>query len=155
NATAIVGPFGQSTALAVNATPAINVYGYLSQATSPAGENISMTYTTDGLLTSFTNPRGHTSSYTYDGNGRLTSATDPTRATKTLVRTGTDKDYAVILTTALGRATTYRVENLPDCSQRRTTTDAAGQQTRTVIAQNGTRTTTYPDGTTVTTRLGP
>ena len=53
---------------------------------------------------------------------------------KTLVRTGTDKDYAVTLTTALGRTTTYRVENLPNGSQRRTTTDAAVTSERVAVA---------------------
>ena len=62
--------------------------------------------------------------------GRLTSATDPTGATKTLARTGTTQDYTVTLTTALGRTTTYRVEHLSNGSQRRTTTDAAGNRSR-------------------------
>ena len=149
NPTAIVGPFGQSTALAVDAD------GYLSQATSPAGESILLGYTPDGLLTSFTNPRGHASSYTFDAEGRLTSATDPTGATKTLARTGTDTDYTVSLSTALGRTTTYRVESLSDGSERRTTTDPAGQQAQLLKNQNGTQTATYADGTTVTTVLGP
>ncbi len=149
NPTAIVGPFGQSTALAVNAD------GYLSQATSPAGESILLGYTNDGLLTRFTNPRGHASTYTFDAEGRLTSATDPTTATKTLTRTGTDKDYTVSLSSALGRTTTHRVEYPSDGSERRTTTDPAGQQIQVVKGQNGNQTATYPDGTTVTTVLGP
>ncbi len=148
NPTAIVGPFGQTTTLGVNAD------GFLSQLTSPAGEIIQMGYTSLGLLTSFTNPRGHSSSYTFDARGRLTSATDPAGATKTLARTGTNKDYTVNLTSALGRSTVYRVEQLANGDERRTITDAAGNNSQAVLAQNGNRTTTFPDGTTVSVVLG-
>jgi RHS repeat-associated protein len=149
NPTAIVGPFGQRTALALNPD------GYLGRVTSPAGEAVELTYTAEGLLTGLTNPGGHASSYDYDGQGRLTSATDPTDATKTLARAGTNRDSTVTLTDALGRATSYRVERLSSGDQRVTTTDPAGSQVQTVIGRDGSQTATHPDGTRVDVVLGP
>ena len=147
--TAIVGPFGQSTALMVNPD------GFLSQITSPAGEAVLLSYTTDGLLSTLTDPRGHASSYQFDSRGRLTGATDPNGATKTIARTGSNNDYTVTMTTALGRAGSYRVEHLTNGSVRRTATDPAGRQAQAVTATNGTQTTTFPDGTTVVAVQGP
>jgi RHS repeat-associated protein len=147
--TAIVGPFGQRTSLTVNAD------GYLSRITNPAAEAVELAYTADGLLTGFTNPRGNGSSYAYDAAGRLASATDATGATKTLARTGNNRDYTVTLTSAAGRVTTYRVERLATGSLQSTTTDPAGAETRVVLGPGGTQTATYPDGTRVTLVLGP
>ena len=149
NPTGVVGPFGQTTALSVNPN------GFLDQITSPAGENVQLAYTTDGLLTGLINPRGHSSGYTFDSLGRLTSATGPTGATKTIARTGTNKDSIVSLTTALGGVTTYRTERLSNGDRRRTTTDAAGKQIQVVLGQNGNQTATYPDGTAVSVVQGP
>jgi RHS repeat-associated protein len=146
---AMVGPFGQRTTLAINPD------GYLNRITSPAGEAVQLAYTADGLLTGLTTPRGHLSRYAYDALGRLTSATDPTGAVKTLARAGTTKDSTVTLTSALGRATTYRVERLSTGDVRRTTIDPAGAQIQAVIGKDGAETVTYPDGTTVHVVLGP
>lgn len=149
NPTAIIGPFGQRTELALNPD------GYLERITSPAGEAVQLTYTPDGLLTSITNPRGYTSSYAYDALGRLTNAMDSTGAFKTLDRTGTNTDYTVTVLSPMGRPTSHRVERLSNGDQRRTTTDAAGISSQTISRLNGTQTATYPDGTTVTVTLGP
>jgi RHS repeat-associated protein len=147
--TAIVGPFGQRTTLAVNPE------GYLHRITSPAGEAVQLTYTAAGLLTSLTNPRGQLSRYTYDAQGYLIGATDPTGAARTITRIGTNKDYTVTLTSALGRATTYRVERVSTGAMRQTTTDPTGVQSQVVTGQDGVQTATYPDGTTVAVVLGP
>ena len=40
-------------------------------------------------------------------SGRVT---DPTGATRTFAHSGTDRDYTATMTTALGRTTTYRVQ---------------------------------------------
>src|SRR5262249_19490827 len=132
--TAIVGPFGQRTLLALNAD------GYLDRVASPAGAVASMTYTAEGLLTSFTNPRGQPSRYTFDGDGRLSSASDPTGATKTLARSGAPDDSTVTMTTALGRITAYRVEELDNGDVRLTSTDPAGAQRTALIGSDGVQT---------------
>ena len=98
-----------------------------------------LAYTADGLLTGLTNPRGQVSAYAFDAQGRLIRATDPTGATKTLARAGTNKDYTVTLTSALGRATTYRVERLSTGDIRLTTTDPAGAQSQAVIGRTASR----------------
>lgn len=147
--TAIVGPFGQRTTLAVNPD------GYLNRITSPAGEAVQLAYTADGLLTGLTNPRGQVSAYAFDPEGRLIRATDPTGAAKTLSRVGTNKDYTVTLTSDLDRPTRYRVEELATGDQRLTTTDPAGKQTQAVIGKDGKQTATDPDGTTANVVLGP
>lgn len=49
---AVIGPFGQRTALARNPD------GYLSEITNPAGEVVRAEYGGGGLLTAFTDPRG-------------------------------------------------------------------------------------------------
>src|SRR5262249_50511487 len=149
NPTAIVGAFGQRTQLTVNAE------GYLGGVTSPAGAVAQMTYTADGLLTSLTNPRGQASHYAYDGDGHLSSATDPTGATKTLVRSGTKRDYTVMLTTALGRTITYRGAELDSGDARLPAPDPAGARSLSLAGSDGTQSATLPDGTTVTTVLAP
>ena len=149
NPTAIVGPFGQRTVLAVNAD------GYLDRVTSPGGAVVQASYTRTGLLTSFTNPRAQTTSYVFDADGFLTSATDPTGATKTLARSGTNNDYTVTLTTALGRTTTYRVEQFDNGDVRQTTTDPAVVQSVAFIGSDGTQTVALADGTTVKAVLAP
>ncbi len=149
NPVAIIGPFGQHTMLELNPD------GYLERIASPIGEAVQVDYTPDGLLTGFMNPRGYTSVYGYDALGRLTSTTDATGATRTLMRNGTNKDYTVTLTAALGRATAYRVESLSTGDKRQTVTDPAGIQTRIDARLDGTQTAIYPDGTTVNAVLGP
>src|SRR5262249_5325620 len=147
--TAIVGRYGQRTLLEVNAGE------YLSRVTTPANAVTQMTYTDSGLLTSFTNPRGQTSRYAYDSDGRLSSATDPTGATKTLVRSGSARDYTLTTTTALGRTTAYRVEQLDNGDLRVTTTDPAGAQTHSITGKDGVETATLADGTTMRSILAP
>jgi RHS repeat-associated protein len=149
NPTAIIGSFGKRTILAVNAD------GYLDRVTSPGDSVAQAAYTRTGLLTSFTNPRGQTTSYAFDADGFLTSATDPTGATKTLARSGTNNDYTVTLTTALGRTTTYRVEQFDNGDVRQTVTDPAGAQSVAFIGSDGMNTVTLADGTTVKTVLAP
>ncbi len=149
NPTAIVGPYGRATALELNAD------GYLERITSPSGETVRPAYTADGLLTALTGPGGRTSRYAYDALGRLTSATDPAGAAKTLARSGTDDDYTVTLTTAMGRETSFRVERLSNGDVRRTTSDCTGARSVVVIGSDGRLTGTDADGTTRTLVLGP
>src|SRR5262249_32893703 len=130
-------------------TLATNASGYLAQMTSPGGATVQATYTSDGLLTAFTRPNGQSSHYAFDAMGSIVSATDPTGATRTLARSGTNDDYTVTLTTALGRTTVYHVEQLPTGDVQLTTTDAAGAQRQVVFGKNGLQVATLPDGSTV------
>ena len=148
NPTGIVGPFGQRTAISVNGA------GYLTQVVSPAGETVQMSQTPDGLLTGVTRPKGQLSQYAYDGMGRLIRTVDPSGATKTLSRSGTNDDYTVTLTTAVGTSTTYRVQRLQSGDVQLTTIGPAGGQGQALIQANGKQHATLADGTTVDVVLG-
>src|SRR5581483_5785744 len=57
--TAVVGPFGQRTALTVDTN------GFLASVTNPANEITLLGSSVDGLLTSLTDPKGGIHSFTY------------------------------------------------------------------------------------------
>jgi RHS repeat-associated protein len=147
--TGILGPLGQRTLLA------LGVDGFLSQVTNPANEAIDIGYIVNGLLNSFEKPGGQMSTYGYDGVGHLISARDATNKTKTLVRTGTNKDHTVTVTSALGRSSTHRVARLSNGDVQLTRTDSAGIQSTGLLRQNGRHSTTDANGTTLSIDLGP
>ncbi|MDN3513168.1 MAG: carboxypeptidase regulatory-like domain-containing protein [Candidatus Brocadia sp.] len=144
NPSAIVAPFGQRTTLEVNGD------GYLSRVTNPAGEAVQLTYNSgdaEGLLATLTDPRGNVHRYTYDTLGRLIRDENPAGGEKTLARTDiADGHYSVTLTTALGQANTYEVEELSTGDMQRVSIDPSGARTETLIRTNGSSTVTYPDG---------
>ena len=146
---AIVGPFGQRTMLELNPD------GFLARLVSPAGGTMRLTYTPEGLLTGVTRPGGQTSGYAYDALGRLIRATDPTGAAKTLTRSGTNNDFTVAITSALGRTTTHRVETQDNGDRRETNTGCDGSSSQSMIGKDGRLTTTYADGSTLDLVLGP
>jgi RHS repeat-associated protein len=146
---AIIAPHGQRTALTMDAG------GHLASITNPAGEEISFTHTAEGLLTSMTDARGGLHTYEYDDFGRLIRDIQPGGGFKELARTTGDTGYAVSLTTALGRVTTYLIQNLPGKKQNRITTTPSGLQTETRISPDGKREVTAPDGTITTIVEGP
>lgn len=149
NPTAIVSPYNQRTALSVDAA------GYVSFVTNPANEATQIAYSGQGLLTGITDAKLNTSLYQYDNSGRLVRAEDPAGGSKTLARNLVQNGYEVTLTTALGRSTSFRVENLPTGEKRRLVTYPDGTQQESIRTSDGTRTTTYPDGSVEIIKLGP
>jgi YD repeat-containing protein len=145
----ILGPFGQRTTIEIDAE------GYLSQVTNPAGESVQLGYAPGGLLAAFTKPGRQISNYAYDPLGRVVTATDPTGATKTLTRSGLNKDHTVTVTTALGRVSTFQTTRASNQDLLLTTTDPAGAQSHLLISQNGSQSSTNKGGTTVKMELGP
>ncbi|HEX2203406.1 MAG TPA: carboxypeptidase regulatory-like domain-containing protein, partial [Longimicrobium sp.] len=137
---AVVGPFGQRTALAADAN------GFLARIENAAGEAVRFSSTADGLLTSMTDPRGGVYTFAWDDRGRLTRDEDPRGGFQTLARSATADGYAVRRTTAEGRSTLYRVSTLPGDDRERGTTGPDGHETRTVRGTDESRTTTLPDG---------
>lgn len=124
----ITAPDGQETQFTLDATD-----GYLASIINPASEGYTFGYT-DDLLTSMVDPRGSAYEFAYDagGLGRLERDADPEvlaqlgmgASFKTLSRSDiTDEKYLVDLRTTLDRSTKYEVEELPDGSLKRTTTD--------------------------------
>lgn len=146
---AIVAPHGQRTALTVDD------HGYLASITDPAGERMSLTYTPDGLLTSITDAGGELDIHEYGPLGQFTKDLGPGCGSKQLSRVEDGGGYTVSVATALGRTTTYRVQNLPGDKQLRTNTSPAGLQTSILMSPDGNTVVTAPDGTVTTTTEGP
>jgi RHS repeat-associated protein len=140
---AIVSADDQRTVLALDTN------GYLATITHPDGESHRMAYTEDGLLTSFTDARGNASVYGYDPLGRLIETANAAGGGWALSRTDLDNGYESSMTTAEGRTTRYRVEQLPIGDKLRTNTHPDGTVEITRIAPGGRRTISAPDGSTI------
>jgi RHS repeat-associated protein len=149
NPTAIVSSYGQRTNFSVDAN------GYLNSITNPAGGVLSMTYSDDGLLETFTDHKGAIDQFSYDSGGRLLRDQDPVGGYQDFVRTDFDNGYEVTRTTATGRTTTYRVENLPTGKKHLVNTFPDNTQVETVFDTDGTSTNTFPDGSTTVMLNGP
>jgi RHS repeat-associated protein len=143
NPATIVGPFGQTTTLAVNGD------GYLSSVTNPESEATHLSYASGGggLLTTFTDAKNQDTTFTYDTLGRLTRDTDRAGGYQALDRTEGSANSEVTKTTRLGRTTRYKLQRLSSVEQKRTITKPSGTQSVTVARQNGSRTLTSADGT--------
>jgi RHS repeat-associated protein len=139
--TAIVAPFGQRTELTLDGN------GYLSQVEDPAGNRVQVTHDSTGLLRELRDPRDRVFRFGYDVAGRLLADTAPDGGIKTLEREVGDSGYAVTLTSALGRTTTYAVGMDGKQGEIRTVTDPAGLETRTWRTSAGEDSTRTPDGT--------
>jgi YD repeat-containing protein len=139
---AIVAPFGQQTALHVNAD------GYLdSILPDPSNPAYAMQYVdARGLLQSFTTPRGTTSRFGYDGLGVLASTTDAVDVTRTLsqsmgasARTSTESGPSGTVTVAQQRRDDGRETRVATNSDGTTTAlRARNQQQDTVVLSDGT-----------------
>jgi len=140
NPTAIVGPYGQRTAMS------LDTLGYLASVANPAGETTQFTYTQAGLLAEMTDPRNNAYQYSYDAWGRVARDTDPLGGFQAFTRTLATAGYTVTRTTALSRSTNFHVERLPDGGRRQVTTLPNGTQRTLLIGTNGGRTTTLPAG---------
>jgi len=123
---AIIAPFGQHTSLSVNAS------GYLASIANPAGESFTSTYGGTGLLSSFTDPTSNTTTFQYDSLGRLVSDSDAVGGVAHLITTREDSVAEVVYRSAVGLASTYRLDRTTAGLLRRVFTDAAGIATTTV-----------------------
>ncbi len=148
-ATAIISPYGVRTELALDAN------GYLLAATNPANEARQFTYTSKGLMTSMTDARGSMYTYTYDSLGYLTKDLDPVGGFTAITRAYDSTGYTVTATTAMGKVTKYRTDQLRDGSKQFATTDPNGLKTITSDATNGTATSTASSGMSAPTQQKP
>ena len=139
--TAIVAPGGQRTSLTTNGA------GWLTSVADPGGNTTALASDGGGLLTSLQTPRGHDHTYAYDALGMLTRDDDPAGGRSTLARTDLADGWEVTRTTALGRITRYRYEQLADGSIRRRVTDPAGAVTEWTSDPDGAERLEHPDGT--------
>lgn len=147
--TAIVGPYGQRTALTLDDN------GYLATIANPAGETVRLTHTATGLLTAFTNPRGNSTQFAYDAQGYLLQDTNAAGGFHKLARTELDLGHQVERTTAAGYKTLYQTEYLATGDQEKINTFPDGTQRQTTTRVNGQTIERLADGTTVTLQEGP
>jgi len=158
NPTAIVGPYGQQTNVAVDSD------GYLHTVTNPNSEMVQLAYKpvvagdrhTGGLLTQYVNARGGQSLYEYDSDGFLTKDTPPDGSFVTLDRGGVLAPTSVTYRTALGRTETYGISrSATGDTETRTSRDPAGLLT--TVKRNADESTsiTRPDGTSISSTVTP
>jgi len=139
--------------------------GYLTSIRNPANEETTFGYAGGGLLSSMTDPLLNTYLFNYDSNGlgRLTEDADPEGLDadppaiyKTLARINESaREYAVSLTTALGRTTTYLTELLTTGALRRFRTNPDGTSEERLFGIDESREVKYADGTIVKLATGP
>lgn len=139
--TAIVGPYGHRTGLA------LDELDYLASVTDPAGAFTRLSHTSSGLLVALTDPRGHTHRFDYDSLGRLVRDENPAGGSTSLERFDRDWGaYRVTITNALGDATVHEVDPLDDGVQRRTVTAPDGGTTVSEALPDGRQTIEAPNG---------
>ncbi len=139
--TAIVAPFGQRTALAVNAE------GYLSAIADPGGNAYALTYRAGGLLETLTDPNGRITRFAYDADGLLTLDENAAGGGLTLNRTGGySDDFTVSVKPAEANATTYRVERTTTNDRRWTNTFPDGAVATALFKADDTTEVRLPDG---------
>ena len=128
--TEIDAPFGQKTTLGVDSN------GFLTPISDPSGYAYSFTYSAGRLMGVLTDPRHNNYTYTFDSStGRLTDAKNPLPGNDTAYTRTSDPsgDYAVSITTDLGRNSSYAIHYLPTGQRQQTYTNPAGQQTVTLV----------------------
>jgi YD repeat-containing protein len=160
--TAIVSPYGQTTALGLDGN------GFLNRVTDRLGKSVTFTNTSTDLLIARTDKNGNVYKYTYDGQGRLAKDADPAGGHITLARTDAASGLAftVAETTALGRASAYQTNlHLPwvddgtatSSEQLRNTWPSGLQATKAQTKESGqlSKNITLPDGTSSSATLVP
>src|SRR5439155_25048909 len=122
--------------------------------TNAAGESVAIASTGDGLLTTFTNARGDTSHLSYDPLGRLAVDTDAAGGSHSLNRVETFTAFTASVSTALGRTTTYQIEDLGDDAERRVNMFPNGLRSEFLKSADATLSSRSPDGTVMLSTLG-
>lgn len=144
--TAIVAPFGQKTALAVDAN------GYLSQVTDPLGRVTKLKAGPTGLLASLTDPKGNVYPYQYDTYGQLSLHSDPAGGFISLTHTDAATGFSVSEKTAMGVTSSYNVvlsNTATSTAEQYTDTWPSGleaTETETQLGGQITESTALPDG---------
>lgn len=147
--TAIVAPFDQRTLVSVGGD------GYVATITDPAGEAVHLTYQAGGLLAAMSDAKGNASHFTYDPVGRLALDSDAASGFKQLTRTERPTGYTVGLVTALGRASSYSIDEDLAGDKTRSNLSPAGLLSTTLMKTDGSQSTSSADGTAVSVRWGP
>jgi RHS repeat-associated protein len=109
----IVAPYGQETALGIDA------HGYLHTVTNPASQTITVSARPDGLLESLEDAKHQVHEFEYHPDGRLWVDSDPAGGSQTLTKdTGLNRHF-VTRETALHRSTSYELVEFSDGARQR------------------------------------
>ena len=146
--TTITGPFLQTTTLTLNTD------GYLESVTNPASETITLDYWPGGLLNHLSDALQRPHTFNFDSMGRLVFDGDPEGGSKTLTASAVPGGRSIMVTTGLGRATSYAVERPGTASPSRSVLLPTGIAGTALPAADGLVTTTLPDGRVITYRPG-
>jgi RHS repeat-associated protein len=141
NSATITGPYGHATQLTLDGN------GYLATVANPANQTYVLLHDSLGLLRSLTDPRNYVHTFDYETDGRLKTDADPASGSKSLTRTENSDGYTVSISTAMGRTSTYQVQNLADGSQVRTNTAPSAIHASSTRGPDESRSTTAADGT--------
>jgi RHS repeat-associated protein len=148
--TVIVSPDGKTTALTVDEN------GYLASITDPSGATSRLQHSPGGLLQRVERAKGNASTYSYDGDGRLVRTLNAVGGGWQIARaSGVASSYEVSMSSAEGRASSFRVESLASGEVLKTTVGPDGLQSTTRTGTGGEQTRVSPDGTRVETVYGP
>lgn len=140
---AIVGPYGQRTTLALDGN------GFLSAVINPVGEATVLTHTTGGLLMSITGPLGDADTVTYDALGLVTRIRDPLGGGYDMARSDLGTQIDIRSATTLANVDTRTLSLQPSGDSVITATYADGTASSSTLSQGGGQSVSHSDGTMV------
>ncbi len=147
--TAISAPFGQRTALTLDA------HGYLRTVVDPLTHAYTFTYSSGGLMQTMIDPRGQQFTFNYNAQGRLITDQNPAGGSLDLHRIESGAAYTVTVDTAEGRHTRYAVGFLPTGQQTRSNLFPDGTRSHALIGTNYHTDITQTNQTQIASQLGP
>jgi RHS repeat-associated protein len=141
NPVVIIAPDGQRTQLETDAA------GRVIAATNAAKETHRLSYTSSGLMTSFSDRKGSPSTqFQYDANGRLKIDRTAALGGWGITRTEDSKSYTHTMTTAEGRALSFKVATLSNGERQQVKTQPDGTVQTKLFKPNGEQTITSTNG---------
>jgi RHS repeat-associated protein len=139
--TAIVGPYGQRTTLALDGN------GFLSAVVNPVGEGTVLTHTAGGLLTSITRPLGDSDTVAYDPLGLVSQIRDPMGGGYDISRSDTGDQIIISSATTIFNVDTRLLTLQPSGDTLTAANYPDGTSASTTLFQSGLESTRYSDGT--------
>ena len=141
---AIISPHGHRTNMEYDKS------NNLTSIINPSGEKYTFAYSAGGLLIHMIDPRDFSHTYDYDATGRLIRNTDPSGGFTKLSLARSTSDYTVILSTASGLNTKYRVIDKAGGKSEKIVTFPDGSKNSATKWSDGRSTIEFGDGTVVT-----
>jgi RHS repeat-associated protein len=146
---AIVGPYGQRTALGIDNN------GWLASVTAPGNRTYAMQYHAGGLLEKFIHPNGYYGYMEYDTLGRLVKDGNSEGGWKELLVEKTGNDRKITVRTETGKTRTMSTISGEGNSSMRESVAYDGTVTKVKYNSDGSTITIDPDGTETTVTMAP